>query len=76
MRFQQAHNLGLRQLFLDAPSTAHLSAVSAQKALQGSQSVTKELLGGTEENRVSPIGVIDLLGGRIFSKRENVNKQT
>ena len=29
-------------------------AVSAQKALQGSEMETRELLGGTEENIVSP----------------------
>ena len=28
--------------------------VSAQKALQGSEAETRELLGGKEENRVSP----------------------
>ena len=36
-------------------------AVSAQKALRGSKTETRELLGGTEENSVSPRrGVIDL----------------
>ena len=30
-------------------------AVSAQKALRGSGTETKELLGGTEENSVSPM---------------------
>ena len=30
-------------------------AVSAQKALQGSEMETKELLGGTEEKSISPI---------------------
>ena len=30
-------------------------AVSAQKALRGSETETRELLGGTEENRVSPM---------------------
>ena len=30
-------------------------AVSAQKALQGSETETRELLGGTEENIVSPM---------------------
>ena len=30
-------------------------AVSAQKALQGSETETRELLGGTEENSVSPV---------------------
>ena len=30
-------------------------AVSAQKALRGSETETRELLGGTEENSVSPI---------------------
>ena len=30
-------------------------AVSAQKALRGSETETRELLGGTEENIVSPI---------------------
>ena len=29
-------------------------AVSAQKALRGSEAETRELLGGTEENSVSP----------------------
>ena len=32
-------------------------AVSAQKALQGSETETRELLGGTEENSVSPMMV-------------------
>ena len=31
-----------------------MGAVSAQKALQGSETETRELLGGTEENHVSP----------------------
>ena len=35
-------------------------AVSAQKALRGSETETRELLGGTEENRVPRQGVIDL----------------
>ena len=35
-------------------------ALSAQKALQGSKTETRELLGGTEENIVSRRGVIDL----------------
>ena len=30
-------------------------AVSAQKALRGSETETRELLGGTEENSVSPM---------------------
>ena len=30
------------------------AALSAQKALQGSETETRELLGGTEENSVSP----------------------
>ena len=30
-------------------------AVSAQKALQGSEAETRELLGGTTENSVSPM---------------------
>ena len=30
-------------------------AVSAQKALRGSETDTRELLGGTEENNVSPM---------------------
>ena len=30
-------------------------AASAEKALKGSESETRELLGGTEENSVSPI---------------------
>ena len=32
---------------------------NAQKALQGSETETSELLGGTEENSVSQVGVID-----------------
>ena len=31
-------------------------AVSAQKALQGSETETRELLGGTKENSVPPMG--------------------
>ena len=35
-------------------------AVSAQKALQGSETETRELLGGTEEKSIALTGVIDL----------------
>ena len=38
--------------------------MSAQKALRGSETETRELLGGTEENSVSRQGVIDLPGGQ------------
>ena len=37
-------------------------AVSAQKGLRGSKTETRKLLGGTEENNVSPM--------RIFHKKE------
>ena len=40
-------------------------SVSAQKALQESETETRELLGGTEENRVSQLGVIDLPSRQI-----------
>ena len=36
-------------------------AVSAQKALRGSETETRELLGGTEENSVSPMRGLDFL---------------
>ena len=39
-------------------------AVSAQKALRGSETETRELLGGTEENSVS------LTRGQFFTKRK------
>ena len=46
--------------------------MSAQKALQGSETETRELLGGTEENSVSPRGVIDLPSRQIneFSQKK------
>ena len=37
--------------------------MSAQKALQGCKTVTRELLGGTEENSVSRRGVIKFTKG-------------
>ena len=40
-------------------------AVSAQKALQVSETDTRQLLGGTEEKTVSLIGSIDLPSGQI-----------
>ena len=64
MRFQQTHNQGLRQskcpCFSVVPEAMHEAsqgpekgAMSAQKALRGSETETRELLGGTEENSVS-----------------------
>ena len=46
-------------------------SMSAEKALQGSEAETRELLEGTTENSVSPIGVIDLPSRQIneFSQR-------
>ena len=46
----------------------------AQKALRGSETETWELLGGTEENSVSPMR--DLPGGQIndFSQKGNRKK--
>ena len=51
-------------------------AVSAQKALQGSETEMRELLGGTEESSVSRPGVIDLPSMQIndFSQRGNRKK--
>ena len=48
--------------------------VSAQKALLGFETETRELLGGTEENSVSPQGVIDLPSRQIndFSQKGNI----
>ena len=40
-------------------------AVSAQKALRGSETETRELLGVTEENSVSRLGIIDLPSRQI-----------
>ena len=40
-------------------------AVSAQKALRGSETEMRELLGGMEENSVSPMRVIDLPSRQI-----------
>ena len=40
--------------------------VSVQKALQGSKTETRELLGGTEDNSVSRKGVIDVFCRLIF----------
>ena len=48
------------------------STVLAQKALQGSETETRELLRGMEENSVSPKRVIDLSSRQImicFNKR-------
>ena len=48
-------------------------AVSAQKALQGSETETRELLGGTDENSVSPMrGSLICPPGKsmIFHKKE------
>ena len=55
MRFQQTDNQGLRQMLLtDEVSRGPLKgAMSAQKALQGSEMEKRELLGGTEESSVS-----------------------
>ena len=39
--------------------------MSAHKALQGSETETRELLGGTEENSVSRLAVIDLPSRQI-----------
>ena len=39
----------------DASRGPEKGAVSAQKALRGSETETRELLGGTEENSVSPM---------------------
>ena len=59
---QQTHNQCLRQLFVDGvlgfPEAMHKVsrgpfAMSAQKALQGSETETRELQGGTTENCVS-----------------------
>ena len=51
-------------LYLCVPEATHEAsrgplkgAVSAQKALQGFEMETRELLGGTEENSVSPMRV-------------------
>ena len=69
VRFQQTHNKGLRQLFLTLSSDRYLvpeatheasrgplkGAVSAQKALQGSRTETRELLAGTQEKSLSPM---------------------
>ena len=41
-------------------------AVLAQKALQGSETETRELLGGTTENSVSRQGFIDLPSRQIM----------
>ena len=51
-------------------------AVSAEKALRGSEMETRELLGGTEENSVSPMRVIDLPSRQIneFSQKGNIKK--
>ena len=49
-------------------------AVSAQKALQGPEAETREMLGGMEENRVSRRRVIDLPYRQIndfFYKKES-----
>ena len=53
-----------RPLFSVVPEATHEAsrgplkgAVSAQKALQGSETETRELLGGMEENSVSPTRV-------------------
>ena len=50
--------------------------VSAQKAHQGSETETRELLGGTGENRVSRRGVIDLPARQIndFSQKKETEK--
>ena len=49
-----------------------MSAMSAQKALQGSKTETRELLGGTTENSVFPDeGVIDLPYRQIFLQKGN-----
>ena len=50
--------------------------VTAQKALQGSKAETRELLGGTKENRVSRLAVIDLPSRQIndFVPKGNGNK--
>ena len=51
-------------------------AVSAQKALQGSETETRELLGGTEEESFPDEGVIDLPSRQIndFQKNRNTKK--
>ena len=53
--------------------------MSAQKALRGSEPETRELLGGTEENSVSPMRgqiIIDLPSRQIndFSQKGNRKK--
>ena len=49
--------------------------MSAQKALQGSESETRELLGGTEENSVTRQGVIDLPPRQINDFVQNGNRK-
>ena len=44
--------------------------VSAQKALQGSETETRELLGGTEENSVSPMRDLPSRQINDFYKKE------
>ena len=66
MCFQHTHNQGLRQsgcpCFSVVPAATHEAsqgpekgAMSAQKALQGSEMEIRELLEGTEEKSVSPM---------------------
>ena len=50
--------------------------LSAQKALQGSQTKTRKYMGGTKENNILPIeGVIDLPSRQINKSQQEVNRK-
>ena len=49
------HTFNTVLVYLECPEARRKALEGRQKAIQGSETETRELLGGTEENSVSPM---------------------